>query len=913
MEFKRRSPVDIDIEFLVQLSRRILDLSNDTELVRCRVYHQSQQHGTESDTGNAAVSAPRDNDCQALSKVTGVNTQSDCVSDAVTTNTTTNDSVSVIESNSNSSIPKVVLDASASADRLVSSARRSPFFDVDIRSLLLNWASAVLPALFVLDSTKDKVQTKTQIHGSASTGTGTGIGTGIGIGASSGSNADAIAASTSGPGVAHRRHSTADFQWYDTTEPMSARSYIEDVTIQVPDTKVSPVTLRDQAAYELQHVHNTVRQTIAVLEQLQEQCTVDGHGELMGLDLGWFIPGARSLCDLTLDRQNYIANHCNGLREQIEQHPDAEHCNAVAVGLVLPLTYHFLFHLCATLLGTCERHDVQIPKSTDAEVSPLGGVHPEWLSPQDIQLLSIDQSKLELINKVLLLAAKFDPQEISLIPHRECLPFETRHTPTDMVALHEARNSFLDDVAVGASFVDTGMHYDDPFLSAWMTGMGMVYYGLDRDAAAARGELVNTHSRIEHQLKLWNMADNLAVARAMHNIVLESIAVNYIMDVVEPSHVFDDEADPNDAVVVRDPNETEMPLLHYIAEETTHPDTVPVRLLLSSTGKEAIEAISPHAFADGSSLPRSCGFVNSWMSSSSPNARPNPSQFMTPATTPALSAPAVDAVDGKSKPFGVVIHIHGGGWSAMSSASHQNYTRTWANMVDVPVLSIDYRLAPEFPFPAALNDCIRLYRWVVECSHLKFGQKPEKIVLVGDSAGGNLVAALTVHTVRCGYRRPDGCILVYPALHISSQVFSPSILQSLDDRLVPFSFLRGALSSYLGIDATDTTSAEFDAKIEKKCANELVSPGRTDDEVLAQFPPTRLMVGSFDPLHDSVVNFAERLSTLGRDVKLRVDEGMMHGYLNMDSVFFDRYKPLRNMSHECVMFAATWLQELLGR
>lgn len=96
----------------------------------------------------------------------------------------------------------------------------------------------------------------------------------------------------------------------------------------------------------------------------------------------------------------------------------------------------------------------------------------------------------------------------------------------------------------------------------------------------------------------------------------------------------------------------------------------------------------------------------------------------------------------------IIIHIHGGGFVAMSSGSHQNYTRIWANDLGVPVFSIDYRLAPKWKFPAALIDVWQVYYWLIErgCSELGIGNggPPKKIVLVGDSAGGNLVAALTI-------------------------------------------------------------------------------------------------------------------------------------------------------------------------
>lgn len=65
---------------------------------------------------------------------------------------------------------------------------------------------------------------------------------------------------------------------------------------------------------------------------------------------------------------------------------------------------------------------------------------------------------------------------------------------------------------------------------------------------------------------------------------------------------------------------------------------------------------------------------------------------------------------------GVVLHIHGGGFASMSSASHQTYTRQWANLIRKPLFSLDYRLAPDHPYPAGLDDCWQVYNWIIDNS-----------------------------------------------------------------------------------------------------------------------------------------------------------------------------------------------------
>lgn len=77
----------------------------------------------------------------------------------------------------------------------------------------------------------------------------------------------------------------------------------------------------------------------------------------------------------------------------------------------------------------------------------------------------------------------------------------------------------------------------------------------------------------------------------------------------------------------------------------------------------------------------------------------------------------------------IILHIHGGGFIGMSSRSHQSYTRKWATMLGIPIFSIDYRLAPEFPYPAALDDCWQAYHWLRNNAEEMFGILPKKVIL----------------------------------------------------------------------------------------------------------------------------------------------------------------------------------------
>lgn len=143
---------------------------------------------------------------------------------------------------------------------------------------------------------------------------------------------------------------------------------------------------------------------------------------------------------------------------------------------------------------------------------------------------------------------------------------------------------------------------------------------------------------------------------------------------------------------------------------------------------------------------------------------------------------------------GLILHCHGGGFVAQSSKSHEIYLRDWAVALDVPILSIDYSLAPEAPFPRALEEVFYAYCWALNnCEFL--GTTAETIILAGDSAGANLNLACTLKAVEMGVRKPDGILLLYSPVLINF-VVSPARLLCLMDPLLPFSFMMSCLKAY---------------------------------------------------------------------------------------------------------------------
>lgn len=145
----------------------------------------------------------------------------------------------------------------------------------------------------------------------------------------------------------------------------------------------------------------------------------------------------------------------------------------------------------------------------------------------------------------------------------------------------------------------------------------------------------------------------------------------------------------------------------------------------------------------------------------------------------------------------LVIHIHGGGFVAMSSSSHENYLRKWCKMLKIPLISIDYRLAPDNKYPSAIEDVFNAYYYIIKYAEQHLLLNLNKIILVGDSAGGNLAFSLCTMCIIKKVRVPDMLILMYPALRLESGFFSPSKLLCLKDQILSMTFLLLVKDAYL--------------------------------------------------------------------------------------------------------------------
>jgi acetyl esterase/lipase len=215
----------------------------------------------------------------------------------------------------------------------------------------------------------------------------------------------------------------------------------------------------------------------------------------------------------------------------------------------------------------------------------------------------------------------------------------------------------------------------------------------------------------------------------------------------------------------------------------------------------------------------------------------------------------------KSGPDARLVYFHGGGWAAGSIESHRPFAALLAKQLGYPVLLVGYSLAPEHPFPAALQDCAKVLAWARKVGPKGAGPT-QCLGLAGDSAGGNIAAATVVKVIEEGGERPDRLLLLSASLDLSAQQGRVGIV----DPMVDLSLQEPAFQGILALYVQGKSTAE----------DPLVSPLRASDGTLAQFPPTLLQVSSNEFLLWDAQQFASRLAANGVRAKLSIWPGMPH-------------------------------------
>jgi len=218
---------------------------------------------------------------------------------------------------------------------------------------------------------------------------------------------------------------------------------------------------------------------------------------------------------------------------------------------------------------------------------------------------------------------------------------------------------------------------------------------------------------------------------------------------------------------------------------------------------------------------------------------------------------------------GALLWIHGGGYVIGTAAQDDKLCRRFVQRLGVPVAAADYRLAPEHPYPAALEDCYDALTWL---SNLP-GIDPAKIIVGGASAGGGLTAALALLARDRGTVTPAFQLLVYPMVDDRSSD-RPGIEN-------PRYRMWNPNSNRLGWEAY-LRGADRDVAVPSRCTD------------LSGVAPAWIGVGTLDPLHDEDVEYARRLADAGVPCELQTVRGAFHGFdlvapkAGVSQAFFDR-------------------------
>ena len=216
-------------------------------------------------------------------------------------------------------------------------------------------------------------------------------------------------------------------------------------------------------------------------------------------------------------------------------------------------------------------------------------------------------------------------------------------------------------------------------------------------------------------------------------------------------------------------------------------------------------------------------------------------------------------------PAPLLVFLHGGGWVLGDLETHDEACRRLCRDAGVHVLSVAYRLAPEHPFPAGVEDAVAAFRWASGAA-AKLGADAARVAIGGDSAGGNLAAVACQQLVLRGGPMPVAQLLIYPSTDLAGETRSAELFAT--GYFLTRRSRKWCEGQYVG-DGVDRADVR-------------ISPLRSGD--LTRQPPAIVTTAGFDPLRDQGEAYAEALRAAGVPVVLYREESLIHGFINFTVV-----------------------------
>jgi len=232
-----------------------------------------------------------------------------------------------------------------------------------------------------------------------------------------------------------------------------------------------------------------------------------------------------------------------------------------------------------------------------------------------------------------------------------------------------------------------------------------------------------------------------------------------------------------------------------------------------------------------------------------------------------------------------VVFFHGGGFMLKASNAHYQIAKMYAEKVPCKVVYTDYRLSPKFQFPVPVEDCYQTYTWVL-ANAATLNINPDKIVIAGDSAGGNLALAVTLMARDRGLRIPNAALLIYPAT--DRRMITETMKEYTDTPIWNANLSKIMWRAYLGNQHPERI--EYASPLEAKS--------------FQGFPPTYIEVAQYDALRDEGVSLYNKLQKQNIECEIHEITGACHGFETALK---------SHMLKECMNRRIAWLKKEIGQ